>query len=170
MTPNIQDRRALPEVPPELCRIAERALSPAQADRFQSVDDLKCEMDAFMAGGGWFATRRYLAGDVIVREGDNGFEAFIITSGMCDVFRAEPDGGRRLIRRMGPGEAFGELSVLIGKPRSATVVAQTEVTLRLVTLDALDRELARNPILASFMSAVTTRFCDLEARLNTSQD
>lgn len=170
MTPNIQDRRALPEVPPELCRIAERALSPAQADRFQSVDDLKCEMDAFMAGGGWFATRRYLAGDVIVREGDNGFEAFIITSGMCDVFRAEPDGGRRLIRRMGPGEAFGELSVLTGKPRSATVVAQTEVTLRLVTLDALDRELARNPILASFMSAVTTRFCDLEARLSTSQD
>ena len=163
-TPSIEDRRASLEVPPELCRIAERALSPAQADRFQSVDALKSEMEAFMAGGGWFETRHYLAGDVIIREGDVGAEAFIISSGVCDVFKGDPEGTRQFIRSMGPGDTFGELSVLTRKPRSATVVAQTDVSLRLVTPDALDRELARNPVLASFMSAVTNRFCDLEAR------
>jgi serine/threonine protein kinase len=163
-TPSIEDRRASLEVPPELCRIAERALSPAQADRFQSVDALKSEMEAFMAGGGWFETRHYLAGDVIIREGDVGAEAFIISSGACDVFKGDPEGTRQFIRSMGPGDTFGELSVLTRKPRSATVVAQTDVSLRLVTPDALDRELARNPVLASFMSAVTNRFCDLEAR------
>jgi serine/threonine protein kinase len=163
-TPSIEDRRASLEVPPELCRIAERALSPAQADRFQSVDALKFEMEAFMAGGGWFETRHYLAGDVIIREGDVGAEAFIISSGACDVFKGDPEGTRQFIRSMGPGDTFGELSVLTRKPRSATVVAQTDVSLRLVTPDALDRELARNPVLASFMSAVTNRFCDLEAR------
>lgn len=169
-TPRLEDREAMAEVPPELCRIAERALSPAQADRFQSVDELKYEMEAFMAGGGWFATRHYLAGDVIIREGDSGAEAFMISSGVCDVFRGKPEGPRQFIRSMGPGDTFGELSVLTRKPRSATVVAQSDVSLRLVTVDALDRELKRNPVLASFMSAVTSRFCDLEARLDASQE
>jgi serine/threonine-protein kinase len=168
--PSVEERRASLEVPPELCRIADRALSPAQEDRFQTVDELKREMEAFMAGGGWFATRHYLAGDVIIREGDSGAEAFIISSGVCDVFRGKPEGPRQFIRSMGPGDTFGELSVLTRKPRSATVVAQTDVRLRLVTLDALDRELKRNPVLASFMSAVTSRFCDLEARLDASQE
>jgi len=169
-TPRLEDRKAMAEVPPELCRIAERALSPAQADRFQSVDELKYEMEAFMAGGGWFATRRYLAGDVIIREGDSGAEAFIISSGVCEVFRGNVEGPRQFIRSMGPGDTFGELSVLTRKPRSASVVAQTDVSLRLVTVEALDRELKRNPVLASFMSAVTSRFCDLEARLDASQE
>jgi CRP-like cAMP-binding protein len=104
-----------------------------------------------------------------IREGDSGSEAFIISSGICDVFRGKPEGPREFIRSMGPGDTFGELSVLTGRPRSATVIAQTDVSLRLVTLDALDRELKRNPVLASFMSAVTSRFRDLEARLDASQ-
>ena len=168
--PSVAERRASLEVPPELCRIADRALSPRQADRYQSVEELKSEMETFMVGGGWFATRRYLAGDVIIREGDAGSEAFIITGGLCDVFKRKPEGAPQLIRTMGPGEIFGELSVLTRKPRSATVVAQTDVTLRMVTPEALDRELAQNPILASFMAAVTSRFYDLEARLDASQD
>jgi len=169
-SPNIEDRIVMPEVPPELCRIAERALSAAQAYRFQSVDELKSEMEAFMAGGGWFARRRYLAGDIIIREGDTGSEAFIISSGVCDVFKDTPDRRRQFIRSMGPGDTFGELSVLTRLPRSATVVAQTDVTLRRVTREALDRELKRNPVLASFMSAVASRFSDLEARLHASED
>ena len=167
-TPHIDDRTVMTEVPPELSRIARRALSPTQADRYQSVDELRHEMEAFMSGGGWFATRRYLAGDIIIREGDSGSEAYIISSGICDVFKGDPEGHRQLIRSMGPGETFGELSVLTRMPRSATVVAQTDVSLRLVTPEALDHELERNPVLASFMSAITTRFCELEARLAAS--
>lgn len=167
-TPSLEDRSGSLQVPPELCRIAERALSPAQGDRFQSVDELKSEMDALMAGGAWFETRHYLAGDIIIREGDVDAQAFIISNGACDVFKAGPEGTRQFIRNMGPGETFGELSVLTRKPRSATVVAQTDVSLRLVTPDTLDRELERNPVLAAFMSAVANRFCDLEARLEAA--
>lgn len=169
-TPSIEDRKAMADVPPELCRIAERALCSAQVDRFQSVSDLKRAMEVFMAGGGWFATQHYWAGDVIVREGDSGFRAFIISSGTCDVLRDTPEGTLRYVRTMGPGEAFGELSVLTGKPRSATVVAKTDVSLRVVTPEALNRELERNPVLASFMSAVTSRFCELEARLDANEE
>ena len=168
-TPHMDDRAVMSEVPPELSRIAERALSSSQADRFQSVDELRHEIEAFMLGGGWFATRRYLAGDVIIREGDSGSEAYIISSGICDVFKGDPEGRRRLIRSMGPGETFGELSVLTRMPRSATVAAQTDVCLRLVTPEALEHELERNPVLGSFMSAITSRFCELEARLTANE-
>jgi len=168
--PSFEERRSPLEVPPELRRIARRALSPVQAHRFQSVDELKSEMKAFMAGGGWFEARHYLAGDIIIRERDKGSEAFIITSGVCDVFKARPDGRQQLIRSMGPGETFGELAVLTRKPRSASVVAQTDVSLRVVTPEAVAHELERNPILAAFLSAVTNRFCDLEARLDASKE
>jgi CRP-like cAMP-binding protein len=60
--------------------------------------------------------------------------------------------------------------VLTRKRRTATVVARTDVELRLVTPEALDRELKRNPVLASFMSAVTTRFADLDARLDSTEE
>jgi serine/threonine protein kinase len=168
-TPDLEQRKALPEVPPELCRIAERALSPAPADRHQSVAELKADLEAFLAGGGWFATHQYLAGDVIIREGEAGSEAFIIASGLCDVFRETPDGAR-FVRSMGPGDTFGELSVLTRMPRSATVVAQTDVVLRRVTRDALDHELKHNPVLASFMSAIASRFAELEAKLGVEGD
>lgn len=169
-TPSIEDRRGAFEVPPQLCRIAERALNPAQAKRFQSVDELKSTMQAFMAGGGWFETRSYLAGDIIIREGDLSSDAFIISSGVCDVFKGYAQGSREVIRSMGSGDAFGELAVLTRKRRTATVVARTDVELRLVTPEALDRELKRNPVLASFMSAVTARFADLDARLDSTED
>ena len=74
-----------------------------------------------------------------------------------------------MIRSMGPGETFGELSVLTRMPRSATVAAQTDVCLRLVTPEALEHELERNPVLGSFMSAITSRFCELEARLTANE-
>ena len=167
--PNFEERRGTFDMPPELCRIARRALSPAQAHRYQSVEELKAEMQAFMAGGGWFETQHYLAGDVILSEGDVGSEAFIITSGVCDVFKDRPGGRRELIRSMGPGETFGELAVLTRRPRSASVVAQTDVSLRVVTPDALAHELERNPVLAAFLSAVTHRFCDLEARVDADE-
>ena len=167
--PCFDERQGSFPMPPELCRIAQRALSPAQAHRYQSVDELKAEMQAFMAGGGWFETQHYLAGDVILSEGDVGSEAFIITSGVCDVFKDRPGGRRELIRSMGPGETFGELAVLTRRPRSASVVAQTDVSLRVVTPDALAHELERNPVLAAFLSAVTHRFCDLEARVDADE-
>ncbi|MFW2389545.1 MAG: serine/threonine-protein kinase [Polyangiales bacterium] len=161
---NVEERRATLGMPPELCRIADRALSPDREDRFQTVEELKSEIETFLTGGGWFGTRRYLAGDVILREGESGSEAFIIASGSCDVFQGEADGEQRFIRTLGPGETFGELSVITGEPRSATVIAQTDITLRVVTEEALDRELQGNPVLAAFMSAVTTRFRELEKK------
>jgi CRP/FNR family cyclic AMP-dependent transcriptional regulator len=77
---------------------------------------------------------------VIAREGEIGTGLFIVGEGRVRVVR---DGSP--IASLGPGEFFGELSVLDGGPRNATVVAQEPTTcLALATWDA-ERVLREQP-------------------------
>jgi CRP-like cAMP-binding protein len=57
-------------------------------------------------------------GHVLCREGDRGFEFFVIVSGRAKVTRR----GRK-VGELGPGDFFGELSLLIPADRNATVTA-----------------------------------------------
>lgn len=72
------------------------------------------------------------AGRMIAREGEIGTGLFIVAGGRVRVVR---DG--QAIAHLGPGEFFGELSVLDGGPRNATVIAEEPTTcLALATWDA----------------------------------
>jgi len=146
-------------VPPGLCRIAERALSARPQKRHASATELKSEVEGFLAGGGWFATETFSAGQTIIKQGDVGDSAYVITGGECDVFVEYPE-GPVFVRTMGPGEVFGEMSVLTGKPRSATVTAKTTVHFRVITKASLEQELRRNPLLGSFVRTVVGRFAE----------
>lgn len=71
------------------------------------------------------------AGTVLTRQGASGGIAYILASGRAEVLRD----GRRLAR-LGPGDVVGELSLIDGKPRSATVTAITD--LEVLEIDARD--------------------------------
>jgi CRP-like cAMP-binding protein len=80
------------------------------------------------------------AGRTIARQGEIGTGLFLVTTGSVRVVQ---DG--REIARLGPGEFFGELSVLDGGPRNASVVAELPTTcLALATWDA-ERVLRERP-------------------------
>jgi CRP/FNR family cyclic AMP-dependent transcriptional regulator len=64
------------------------------------------------------------AGTVIAREGDPGIGLFIIQDGTAEV----SIGGKKRTR-LGPGDFFGEIALLDGGPRTATVTAMSDVTL-----------------------------------------
>jgi putative ABC transport system ATP-binding protein len=66
--------------------------------------------------------RHYAAGEIIIREGEPGEEFMLISEGDVEVIRAEHE-----VARLGPGDFFGEVSLISGEPRNATVVAVTEV-------------------------------------------
>lgn len=66
----------------------------------------------------------YPAGSTVVREGDPGDRLCIVVSGVVEVSR-----GDRLLRRLGAGDYFGEISLIDGRPRSATVVAVDDVVI-----------------------------------------
>lgn len=65
---------------------------------------------------------RFQAGDEIIREGDTSGRLFVIESGYADVLVRG-----HVVNRLGPGQHVGEYAVLDRAPRSATVVATTEL-------------------------------------------
>jgi CRP-like cAMP-binding protein len=67
------------------------------------------------------------AGRVLARQGGLGREFILIVDGSA---RVERDGRR--IARLGPGDFFGEMSLIDGRPRSATVTAETPMVLLVV--------------------------------------
>jgi CRP-like cAMP-binding protein len=73
-------------------------------------------------------TEKYQAGDIIFKEGDPGDAWYVVYRGAVDVLK-EDEGGSKKINHLGPKSCFGEMSVLDGLPRSATISAaeDTEV-------------------------------------------
>lgn len=63
----------------------------------------------------------YGPGEVIFHEGDQGRHVYVIKSGTVEVLMKRPDGSQEVIRRIGPGEPFGEMALLRNAPRSATI-------------------------------------------------
>jgi cAMP-dependent protein kinase regulator len=77
-------------------------------------------------------------GDIIITEGDPGDSLFILTTGVVKAFLKNPEGGQRLVRTMTDGAFFGEISILSGKPRTATVTAATPCELLELDRPTLD--------------------------------
>ena len=104
----------------------------------------------------------YGAGDVIVREGDAGSSMFVVVRGEAVVTLAA---SKEPIARLRGGDFFGEMSLLTGDPRTATVAAATDC--HVIELDAEGfRTLAlADPIVADRVcSAVDRRRAELDER------
>lgn len=65
----------------------------------------------------------YAAGYTIIDQGASGAGFHMILSGEAKVVR-----GGRTVARLGPGEVFGEMALIDGGPRTATVIAETDTT------------------------------------------
>ncbi|HET6817107.1 MAG TPA: cyclic nucleotide-binding domain-containing protein [Mycobacteriales bacterium] len=101
--------------------------------------------------------RRVAAGAVVVRQGESASEFFVIRSGRVNVIDEVPGGEEEVLRSMGPGQAFGELALLQGTPRTATVRAEVDTELFTVDKGSFDRLLADSvtaPELAPSVSAL----------------
>jgi hypothetical protein len=76
------------------------------------------------------------AGDVVIRQGEPADRFFVIESGSVVVTQTGADGTTIELRRMGSDEVFGELGLLSGAARSATVTATTDGLLLALDADA----------------------------------
>jgi serine/threonine protein kinase len=152
-------------IPPELRRIARKALSPKRDDRHPNMAALRADLEQYVRGGGWFETRSYLTGDVIVTEGEAGNLAYIIEQGHCHVFK-NIHGTQELIRTLRPGDVFGEISVFAAGLRTATIVAADHVSVKVIDGESLNRELDQNPWLGAFVRSLAMIFRETDARLS----
>jgi CRP/FNR family cyclic AMP-dependent transcriptional regulator len=92
------------------------------------------------------AERRLRRGEVLFRVGDPGDELFLICAGSIVVSKPVTGRVEQVLRRMEPGEVFGEMS-LFGdeQTRSATIQAETDVTLLGLHRDNLNRFIESSP-------------------------
>lgn len=102
---------------------------------------------------------RYQPHSRIVRKGERGETFFVILDGTARV-----QGGRRA-KRLGAGDFFGEMALLDGEVRSATVTAETEVHVMRISRRRFLQMLERDPKFAIMMlKALTARLRAAEAR------
>ncbi len=85
-------------------------------------------------------------GSVIISEGEPGTSMYIVTSGEVKVYtRGTGSGGSVYLAKLGEGEFFGEVSVLTGKPRTATITASQRTELLRLDKEKLDTALSKYP-------------------------
>jgi cAMP-dependent protein kinase regulator len=85
-------------------------------------------------------------GSVIISEGEPGASMFVISSGEVKVYtRGSGQGGSVYLAKLGEGDFFGEVSVLTGKPRTATITAAAPTELLRLDKEKLDNALSTYP-------------------------
>src|SRR6478736_3633295 len=88
------------------------------------------------------------AGEVLIRQGDPPGSAFAVRTGRLEVLVDDT-----MVRELGPGQVLGELALLTGEERSATVRARRDTTLVEIPRAALEDVLATDPSAARFVLA-----------------
>jgi CRP/FNR family transcriptional regulator, cyclic AMP receptor protein len=88
---------------------------------------------------------RFPAGQVLFNYGDPGDSLYVIRSGEVEVFFKDDTGERIVLETAKAGEVFGELSLLDGGPRTASVVATQDLEALRVDRANLDHFLQRHP-------------------------
>jgi CRP/FNR family cyclic AMP-dependent transcriptional regulator len=83
-------------------------------------------------------------GEWVIREGEEGGSLYIVESGSVDVIKEEGDGGETQLARLGPGEFFGEMSLMNSRPRSASICTRESTVLLKLSRDNFQDMLSRN--------------------------
>jgi len=160
--PDTDPKMSVEDFGRELVQVANEALEsmPAHAEQRAAREVVRSPLFSDFSEAELRAVIRGLrlltfdAGDIVLSEGEPGDTLFVLATGAVKVFVKNPEGRFRLVREMGEGSFFGEISVLSGTPRTATITAAARcevLELDRVTLD----EIADNhprvwPVLVEF--------------------
>lgn len=101
---------------------------------------------------------RYYAGELLVRQGEMGESMFVIVSGQVRVTFERRSGEVRELAVRGPGEFFGEMSLLTGERRSASVHAKTDLQVVEVEKGALAAVLSEDLSRLEALTEVVERY------------
>lgn len=112
--------------------------------------------------------RSYPEGTIIIEEDtENSFSMFIMLQGNVSVYKNFNKSDEKLLASLGPGEFFGEMSLFLKQPRSATVVANEDVLALEMTSDNVLTILKSHPDLSvAIMKALCNRITNTKKAMN----
>jgi CRP/FNR family transcriptional regulator, cyclic AMP receptor protein len=103
----------------------------------------------------------------IFHEGDKGDACYVVRTGDCRVTREHSDGRAITLANLGPGDIFGELAMLDGELRSASVEATSDVELLALAAQDMRNLLRRHPeITVKLVVALTRRLRESNERIS----
>ena len=120
-------------------------------DRVDLFAPLDGECRTRLVGG--MREQAYAAGEDIIRQEAPGDSLFIIAQGTVDV-RVGIGGAFRSVATLGPGQFFGEMSLMTGEPRQATVTALTDTLCYVIDQGALRCVIETRPSVAEDISGI----------------
>ncbi|MDO8432337.1 MAG: mechanosensitive ion channel family protein [Candidatus Binatus sp.] len=100
------------------------------------------------------AVRQFGAGEMLVRQGDQGETLYIIRSGVVDVIAHTPDGNSRLLAQLTATNYFGEGTLMTGEPRTADIRAASDVEVIEMDREGLRRLFKEHPEAATQISEI----------------
>ncbi len=110
--------------------------------------------------------RSFKKGHTLVKQGDSGLGLYIIVSGKVKIVKETADGEEMEEAVHGPGDFFGEMSVLDDEPRSASVIALEDTECLLLTAwDFKARVKMRSEIAMDLLPMVVKRFRETNEKL-----
>lgn len=105
-------------------------------------------------------------GDVVTQQGTRADWLYILVSGSVDVFVENGEHERAKVAELGPGSVFGEMGLMTGEPRAATIVARTQVDSYRLDKESFRDLIASRPEVADHISALLTkRRAEIDATL-----
>lgn len=84
------------------------------------------------------STRKVVKDEVLMRKGEQGDSLFMIHNGWVKIVTEDSKGGELILNKCGPGETIGEMALLDGSPRSATVIAMSDAEVLELKKDVFD--------------------------------
>jgi CRP-like cAMP-binding protein len=119
-----------------------------------------------MTGTERFKMRKYVKGDYIMKEGDQGDFVVFISSGQADIVR-HIGGNEKKVGAVRAGEIVGEMAVISREPRCASVVATVDTEVIAIDRRTLELALINNdlPIVYELIKQLVARLKESEKRL-----
>lgn len=100
----------------------------------------------------------FTKGENVINENDDGDSMFVVVEGLLDVFVASKDGKQIKVGRLKPGEFFGEMSLMTGEKRSATVACLTDVLLYEIRKESISKIISnRKEVINEFGEIISRR-------------
>ena len=164
---------------PKLVNIDSRSL-PSYADfshQFDRVNILRkislfrsLNEEEFEALADSATIQSVVPGEALIRQGEAGDSMYVLVEGLLDVYRSGEGGSETRVARIQTGRFFGEMSLLTGEPRSATIRATLNSVVLTIQKSAMVSLLENRPALVDHLSRslAERRLADKARELNSA--
>ena len=138
-------------------------LAPSSSMRIRDKRDLLSKTELFFAmEPGEIDTlaeamkeHQYEAGEAVVRQGEDGSSMYFLVEGLVNVLiDFKGDGEQTKVAQIGPGQVLGEMSLLTGEPRTATIESEVRTVAYELAKEDLESVFERRPELAETISQI----------------